>query len=178
MEETCQAFLPYAYPEMNQPKAYDKSKWHDEAVAKFGLPQEHASHHIVFFFRWCIEHEFVSDWLRTELPEDYAAVREGRLSALDYFEKLDRCLIDDMLTDECNAFAAAYFDYERGRYIEDMIGTLKGSLPSEYHIPFNDDTYGRIKQVIDGRYAAWKTGDVANVSKAQSPKRPWWQFWK
>lgn len=163
---------------MNQPKAYDKSKWHDEAVAKFGLPQDHASHHIVFFFRWCIEHGFVSDWLRTELPEDYAAVREGRLSALDYFKMLDRCLIDDMLTDEGNAFAAAYFDYNTGRYMEDLIVTLQGSLPSEYHIPFNDETYGRLKQVIDRRYAVLKAGDVANVSKDKPPKRPWWQSWK
>ncbi len=161
---------------MNQPKAYDKSKWHDEAVAQFGLPEEHASHHIVFFFRWCIEHDFLIGWLRTEWPDDYTAVREGRLNALAYFEKLDRCLIDDMLSDEGNAFAAAY--YEHGRYIEDLTGTLKGSLPSEYHIPFNDDTYGRLKQLIDGRYAAWKAGDVASVSKAQSPKHPWWQFWK
>jgi hypothetical protein len=60
--------------EMNKPKAYDKSKWHSETVAEYGLPEEHASHHIVFFFRWCIEHDFVSDWLRSEFPADYAAV--------------------------------------------------------------------------------------------------------
>ena len=164
--------------EMNQPKAYDKSKWHDEAVAKFGLPAEHASHHIVFFFRWCIEHDFLIEWLRNEWPYDYAAVREGRLSALAYFEQLDRCFIDDMLTDEGNAFAAAYFDYEKGRYVEDLKGTLQGSLPSEYHIPFNDDTYGRLKLVIDKRYAEWKAGDVGSVSKRPSSKRSWWQFWK
>ena len=155
-------------------KAYDKSKWHDETVAEHGLPEKHASHHIVFFFRWCIEHDFISEWLRTEDADDYAAVRENRLSALDYFEKLDRCLIDDMLTDEGNAFASAYFDYDTGRYLDDLIATLQGSLPSEYHIPFNDDTYARMKVVIDRRYATWKAGDVASVSKV----RKWWQFWK
>ncbi|MBB5031416.1 DUF7832 domain-containing protein [Prosthecobacter vanneervenii] len=159
---------------MNQPKVYDKAKWHFETVDQHGLPEEHASHHIVFFFRWCIENDFVSEWLRTEWPEDYAAVRDGQLSALDYFEKLDLCLIDDMLTDEGNAFASAYFEYETGRYIDDLLATLKGDLPSEYHIPFNEDTYGRLRQVMDSRYAAWKTGNVASVSK----KRKWWQFWK
>ncbi len=164
---------------MIQPKVYDKSKWHLETVAEHGLPEEHASHHIAFFFRWCIEHDLVSEWLRTELPDDYVAVRDGRLSALNYFEKmLDGCLVDDMLTDEGNAFASAYFDYDVGRYLDDLIGALKGDLPSEYHIPLNDDAYESIKAVIDRRYAAWKAGDVASVSKPKAPKRKWWQFWR
>jgi hypothetical protein len=91
---------------------------------------------------------------------------------------MDGCLIDDMLTDEGNAFASAYFDYEVGRYFDDLIGTLKGALPSEYHIPFNEETYGRIKPVIDRRYSAWKSGDVANVSKLKTATRKWWRFWK
>ena len=166
---------------MSQNKAYDKAKWHDETVQNYGLPESHASHHIVFFFRWLIEHDLISEWLRTEFPDDYAAVRAGRLSALDYFDSLDRCLISDMLSDEGNAFAEAYFDYDHGRYISDLIGTLQGSLQSEFHIPFNDDTYGRLKAVIDKRYSAWKSGDVASVSKTaktEEPQRRWWQFWK
>lgn len=160
---------------MSEPKVYDKAKWHDVTVAGYGLPHVHASHHIVFFFRWCIEQDFISEWLRDEWPADYAAVREGRLSALDYFNQLDRCLIDDMLTDEGNAFAAAYFDYNAGCYIDDLIATLKGSLPSEYHIPFNEDTYGRMKALMDRRYASWKAGDIASVARME---RKWWQFWK
>ncbi|HEY1171254.1 MAG TPA: hypothetical protein VGH19_07810 [Verrucomicrobiae bacterium] len=163
---------------MNQPKAYDKAKWHDETIAEYGLPESHASHHIVFFFRWCIEHDFIDEWLRTDSPDDYQAVRTGEISALDYFDSLDRCLVSDMLTDEGNAFADAYFDYDHGLYLSDLIATLQGDLPSEFHIPFNDDTYGRIKVIIDKRYAAWKAGDLASVSKKQPQKRKWWQFWK
>ena len=163
---------------MTQNKAYDKAKWHDETVTNYGLPESHASHHIVFFFRWLVEHDLISEWLRTEFPDDYEAVRTNRFSALDYFDSLDRCLISDMLTDEGNAFAEAYFDYDRGCYLSDLIGTLQGNLRSEFHIPFNDQTYGRLKPIIDKRYAAWKSGDVASVSKLQKPKRKWWQFWK
>jgi hypothetical protein len=164
---------------MGEVKAYDKSKWHAETVAEYGLLEEHASHHIVFFFRWCIERGFETDQLRTEFPDEYSGVREGRLSAVEYFERLyDGCLIDDMLTDEGNAFASAYFDYDTGRYLDDLIATLKGDLPSEYHIPYNEETYARMKAVIDKRYAAWKAGDVASVSKAKGAKRKWWQFWK
>jgi hypothetical protein len=164
---------------MSEIKVYDKSKWHDETVAEYGLPEENACHHIVFFFRWCIEHDFVCAWLSEESPDDYAAIRDGSLSAVDYFERLlDGCFSDDMLTDEGNAFASAYFDYDAGRYLDDLINTLKGDLPSEYHIPFNEDTYGQMKAVIDGRYAAWKAGDVARVSKVKTAKREWWQIWK
>ena len=163
---------------MSQNKAYDKAKWHDETVANFGLPESHASHHIVFFFRWCIEHDLISEWLRTECRDEYEALRAGRLSALEFFDSLDRCLVSDMLTDEGNAFADAYFDYDSGRYISDLIGTLQGSLPSEFHIPFTEETYARLNLVIDKRYSAWKAGDMASVSKVEEPKRRWWQFWK
>jgi hypothetical protein len=164
---------------MSESKAYDKAKYHDETVANYGLPESHASHHIVFFFRWLIERDLISEWLRTEMPDDYAAVRAGRLSALDYFDNLDRCLCSDMLTEEGNAFAQAYFDYDHGRYLSDLVDTLQGNLPSEFHIPFNNETYARLKPIIDKRYAAWKAGDAASVLIQQKPeKRRWWQIWK
>ena len=119
----------------------------------------------------------ISDWLRA-VSRRLEGVRTGRLSALDYFDSLDRCLVSDMLTDEGNAFTEAYFDYDRGRYLSDLTGTLQGSLPSEFHIPRTEETYASLKPIIDKRYSAWKAGDVASVSKAETPKRQWWQFWK
>ncbi len=122
---------------MSKNKAYDKAKWHSDTVSDYGLPVSHASHHIVFFFRWLIEHDLISEWLRTEEPEEYEAVRGARLSALEYFENnLDGCLISDGLNEEGNAFAEAYFDYDRGRYIDDLTDTLKGHIAIRISHPF------------------------------------------
>ncbi|MGV3534055.1 MAG: hypothetical protein ACO1QR_16925 [Chthoniobacteraceae bacterium] len=150
---------------MSTLKVYDKAKYHDETVAEHGLTESHASHHILFFFRWLLEHDLLSKELQMDFPEEYEAARSGRISALRYFNILDRCLISDMLSKEGNAFAGAYFDYERGCYLSDLVDTLQGGLPSEFHISFTEDTYRKFKCVIDRRFAAWKAGDVTNIAQ-------------
>jgi hypothetical protein len=163
---------------MTQVKAYDKAKWHDETVAKCGLPEANACHHFAFFFRWLVDRDLLSEWMHSEFPDEIPAIRSGQLSVVTFIEtQLDGCFISDMPNDEGNAFTDTYFDYQHGRYLSDLIDTLKGSLPSEYHIPVNDETYGRLKPIIDERYAAWKAGDLASVAAPPRPKR-WWQFWK
>jgi hypothetical protein len=62
-----------------------------------------------------------------------------------------------MLSEEGNAFAMHYFDFERGRYIHDYIAALQGSLPSEFHVDCTEDNYQKMRQVIDRRYDEWKT---------------------
>jgi len=73
-----------------------------------------------------------------------------------------------MLSEQGNAFAMHYFDYQRGKYISDYIETLQGDLPNEFHVPYTEDNYAKISAIIDRRYAQWKRRQSA----------AWWQFWK
>lgn len=139
-----------------QPVVYDKAKYHDDTVEEFGLPEEHAANHTVFFLRWLIEHSLVSSFFQTESADVLDAFRAGKASIHDVYEWWDRCLISDMLSDEGNAFAQAYFDFERGEYLRDYAQVLQRDLPSEFHVAYTEQNYQSMRAVIDARYAAWQ----------------------
>ena len=84
---------------------YDKAKYHDESVAQAGLPDEHASNHIVPMLRWLIENDLMSEFFLTEGAEALARYRAGELSIHELFDWWDTCLISDMLSAQGNAFA-------------------------------------------------------------------------
>jgi len=139
-----------------QPVVYDKAKYHDETVEELGLPEEHAANHTVCFLRWMIEHAMVSSFFETEGGDILRAFRAGEASIHDVYDWWDRCLIDAMLSGEGNAFAQAYFDFERGNYLKDYAQVLQRSLPSEFHVAYTEENYQALRQVIDRRYAAWR----------------------
>ena len=135
---------------------YDKAKYHDETIDELGLPEEHAANHTAFFLRWLIEHSLVSAFFESESAQILSAFRAGQASIHAVYDWWDRCLIDDMLSDEGNAFAQAYFDFERGEYLKDYARVLQRDLPSEFHVPYTEANYQTLRAVIDSRYAAWK----------------------
>jgi hypothetical protein len=147
---------------------YDKAKYHHESVEQAGLPDAHASNHIVPMLRWLIDNGLMSDFFLTEGAEPLARYRSGDLSIHGLFEWWDTCLISDMLSDQGNAFAMHYFDYTDGKYIHDYIATLQGALPSEFHVVYSEDGYSRLRSIMDNRYRTW-SGRGAS---------PWWRFWR
>ncbi len=140
--------------------AYDKGKYHDPSIEELGLPEEHAVNHTISFVRWLIEGAMLSDWWMKEVGEDIGKYRAGELSLHELYESWDRCLISDMLSKEGNAFASAYFDFEKGQYIHDYIALLQGDLPTELHVKYSEDVYQKLKPVIDERYKSWRTSSA------------------
>src|SRR6188474_3048487 len=127
-----------------QPFVYDKAKYHAETIEEFGLPEEHAANHTVFFLRWLIERRLMSALFETDGADIVRAFRAGDASIHALYDWWDRCLINDMLSDEGNAFAQRYFDFERGSYLKDYARTLQRDLPSEFHVPFTEQNYQAI----------------------------------
>jgi hypothetical protein len=148
---------------MGSPRVYDKAKYHDGTIDKHGLSEDHAANHTVVFLRWLIERRLMSEFFEQEAAENLATFRAGRATIHEVYDWWDRCLVDDMLSEEGNAFAMHYFDFEHGRYIHDYIATLKRDLPTELHIEFTEANYAAMKLVMDRRYEEWK-----------KPKRKWW----
>ena len=136
---------------------YDKAKYHDDTIQELGLPEEHATHHTLYFFRWLIEHDLTSELFRDEGSDVLSQYRNGSVSLYQVYEWWDNCLVSDMLSEKGNAFAMAYFDFERGRYLRDYAETLQKGLPSEFHVPFTDENYRTIAAVIDRRFREWQT---------------------
>lgn len=152
----------------SSPHVYDKAKYHSESIAEAGLPEFHASNHIVPMLRWLIENDLMSEFFLTEGEEPLSKYLAGRMSIHELFEWWDTCLIGDMLSERGNAFAMTYFDYQRGKYLQDYISILQGSLPTEFHVQYNEENYAKLKLAMDRRYSKWQA----------APVRSWWQFWR
>lgn len=159
---------------MGSPHVYDKSKYHLETVEEAGLPERHASNHIVVILRWLIENELLDASFAADQRAQLDRYRAGELSIHELFvERWDGCLVSDMVSDAGNAFAMHYFDYEKGNYLRDYIEVLASSVPSEFHVEYTEANYARMKQVIDQRYRDWLGGRGREGSEAAAaPVRP------
>jgi hypothetical protein len=144
-----------------RPFVYDKAKYHDQSVQEHDLPDNHAYHHTTYFLAWLIRNRLMSEWFETEAKDEIAKYRAGDISVNDLYEWWDCCLISDMLNDEGNAFAQAYFDFDKGRYIADYEQHLLGDLPSIFHLPYTTEYEAMIHRVVDDRYREWKAENDA-----------------
>jgi hypothetical protein len=150
---------------MDSPHVYDKAKYHYETVEEHGLSEVHAANHTVFFLRWLIENNLMSQEFMDETGGEIEKFRAGEATIHEVYEWWDCCLFDEMLSEEGNSFAMHYFDFAKGKHIHDYIELLQGGLPSEFHIDYNEANYQRMKAVIDRRFKQWK-----------APKKRWWPF--
>lgn len=150
---------------MSSPHVYDKAKYHHKSIQQHRLSDEHAANHTVVFLRWLIERRLMSDFFEQEAVDILAKFRVGTVGIHAVYDWWDRCLIDDMLSEEGNAFAMHYFDFGHGRYIHDYIATLRRGLPTEFHVAYSESNYLAMKRVVDRRYEKWK-----------KPKWKWWPF--
>jgi len=142
---------------MRSPHVYDKAKYHYETVETYELSEEHASNFTVFFLRWLIERDLINAFFVENSEAHLARFRAGDIGIHKIYDLWDRCLLDDMLSDEGNEFAMHYFGFEKGAYLQDYVDLLQGSLPTEFHIDYNEENYQRMKQVIDRNYEKWKS---------------------
>ena len=136
-----------------EPHVYDKAKYHYGSDCPTSLPEEKSFVPTGMFFGWLVEHRMVKE----EYDPNTADFVARRITGPKLYEAGDGCLIDEMLTDEGNRFAMAYFDFERGKYLADYQELLVKGLPSPYDVADTWENYGLIKKRIDERYVAWKT---------------------
>lgn len=139
---------------------YDKAKYHDETIQGHGLPEEHAYHHTTFFLSWLVKSRLMSAFFETEGAEPLGQYRAGKVSVNELYEWWDTCLISDMLSDEGNAFAMYYFDFDAGLYLSDYSKHLQKALPTEFHVVYTSEHERLLHQVIDSRYEEWKKSQV------------------
>lgn len=152
---------------MSSTYIYDKAEYHYETVELHNLPRSHASNHTLPILRWFIDNDLMSDFFLSTCSDEIAEYRRGKMSLQDLYSWWDECLAGEMVSNEGNAFGQEYFDFSKGRYISDYVELLQGSLPSEFHVKYDDANYSVLKKRIDERYREWKKRN-----------RPWWRFWR
>jgi len=136
---------------------YDDASWHSGGDFPKDLPDEAAATHTGMFVAWALLSGLAGDIHVRELPGAFEKLRSRSLTPGQFF--LDACdgkFTDEDLNDEGNAFAQAYFDFERGSYIEDYDRVLVGSLPSQYHVADTWENFEKLQPILDKRLAEWR----------------------
>jgi hypothetical protein len=128
---------------------YDKAKYHYGGDYPEGLPQEQAFVHTGMFLGWLIDNDLCSEEFKNEAKDQIEAFKKREITGADVYAHWDGCLLSDMLSDEGNNFAEAYYE---GKYLDDYDELLTPDLPSIYQAENTWDNYEKIKNRIDMRY--------------------------
>jgi hypothetical protein len=113
---------------MPSPVVYDKAKYHYGGDYPPGLPDEQAFVHTGLSLGWIIDRGLYSSEFADYAGEQVAAFRARERTGPQVYEWCDGALIDDMLSEEGNAFSQAYFDFDRGGFLPDYEELLAGDL--------------------------------------------------
>jgi len=135
---------------------YDKAKYHFDGDFPDGLSEHQACVHAGMFLAWLVEKDMLSAQLRTDFGGDLARCIKREAKPGETYSILGGALVSDMLSTEGNAFAAAYFDFERGQYLKDYGKLLASGLASIYHVEDSWENYEKIKGRIQRRYEEWR----------------------
>jgi hypothetical protein len=138
---------------------YDDASWHYGGDFPRDLPDEAGATHAGMFLAWALLSGLAGRMHVDEFPRDLEALRTRSITPGQFFlTHCDGKFIDENLDDRGNAFAAAYFDFEKGRYLADYEGVLGSDLPSLYHVPDTWQSFDRLKPTLDSRFSEWLAG--------------------
>jgi hypothetical protein len=119
---------------------YDDASWHSEGNFPSDLPEEAAATHSGMFLAWAL--------LRGMVGKEHAENFSDDLKELESRKELN---------EEGNAFAAAYFDFKKGKYIKDYEKVLAKGLPTAYHVADTWENFDRLRPTLDKRFKAWRS---------------------
>lgn len=153
---------------MTTPLVYDKARFHYEGEFPDGLSVEQAFVHTGLYLGWLIERDLCSAEFLENAGELIPQFRAREVTGPAIYQECDGALVDDMLSDEGNAFSRAYYDFETGRFLADYEQALARDLPSLYHVEDTWENYETLRSLLDSRFEAWR----------RSQAKRWWQFWK
>jgi hypothetical protein len=155
-------------------RVYDKAEWHLGSCEENGLSDDHAYMHTAVFICWLADRNLLDvDFLEGDEAITKIRRREGK--PIDLYEQWDGWFPEDMMTPTGRAFAAAYFDFDQGSYINDYVATLARGLKNEFHVPVSWESYERMVPVIDARFREFSGG---TSSTSPNSAGPWWRFWR
>jgi hypothetical protein len=136
---------------------YDDASWHSGDDFPKDLPADAGATHTGMFLAWALLSGLAGEIHASELPEDLERLRSRSVTPGQFF--LDVCdgkLTDEDLNDEGNGFAQAYFDLERGSYLEDYDRVLVRELASQYHVADSWENFDLLRPVLDKRLDEWR----------------------
>ena len=155
----------------------DDASYHIESIEEKKLPIDpiNAYNHMAIYLRWCMEHDLMGEDFLKEHGEVVKQVKADPASVdLRAFiqDELDGCLFSVLFNQQGRAFAGYYYGEGDSPYYPADIddNALRFFGPERYHsnefqqeaylfIPFDEDYYQAMAQVIEERFANWQGQD-------------------
>ena len=155
----------------------DDADWHLETIQEKNLPVDElcAYNHMAIYLRWCMEHDMMGEEFLAEYGEAVEKVKADPASVdLRKFirDELDGQLVGPMFNKIGRAFASYYYGELDSPYFPSDIDdyALQYFGPERYHsdefrqeaylfIPFDEDYYRAMAQVIEERFTNWQGQD-------------------
>lgn len=135
---------------------YDKAKWHYEADDfPTDKPEAHGYTHTGFYVTWLAEKGLMSEDYEKDVTKSLKSKRKQGPNYL--YQILGGALFDSMLSEEGNAFAKHYFDFDSGLYLHVYQELLGKDLESLYDILPTWENYDVLKPVLDAHFETWKS---------------------
>lgn len=157
-EKRCRKNLRYSpWLRMSDVIVYDKAKWHFDGDYPADLDKDYAYTQAGYFFGWIVDNDLAHPDFLDDFGDDIAGFRAREISARDLFIIIDGALVDDMMTDTGNTFAAHYLDTTNGQYLADYEELLCAELPTTYHVEDTPENYATICARITKRFIEWNT---------------------
>jgi len=136
---------------------YDDASWHYGGDFPKELPDEAGGTHTGMFVAWAMLSELGGELHVTECPEDLVLLKaRGETPGSFFMRVCDGKFTDEDLNEEGNAFAAEYFDFEKGSFAADYEQTLGADFETLYHVPDTWESFDRLAPVLDRRLAEWR----------------------
>ena len=147
---------------------YDDVSWHTGAEEwPQGLAPEAAATHSGMFLAWALLEGLGGDVFDAE---DHERLKKRSVTPGRFFLDSDGKLVDEMLSEEGNRFAEAYFDLDKGQYLHDYDRVLcRGKVQVAYELPDTWENFDTLKPVLDRRLDEFRRGVLG--------RKPWWKFW-
>jgi hypothetical protein len=136
---------------------YDDASWHSGGNFPKDLPPEAGATHAGMFLAWALLSGLAGDIHVTDFPEGIPKLRNRTVTPGAFFlAACDGKFTDEDLNETGNAFAAFYFDLDKGKYLADYEGTLGSGLANLYYVKDTWQNFDKLKPVLDQRFREWQ----------------------
>ena len=155
----------------------DDASYHIESIEEKELPIDpiNAYNHMAIYLRWCMEHDLMGEDFLKEYSEVTKQVKAdpANVDLREFIrDELDGCLFSVLFNQQGRAFAGYYYGEGDSPYYPADVddNALRFFGPERYHsdefqdeaylfIPFDEDYYQAMAEVIEERFANWQGQD-------------------
>lgn len=147
--------------EIIESEVFDKAKWHLEGNFPIKLNSHHAYNHTGFYIGWLILNNLISNEFKAESKQYIREFLDKKMTAVDLYEhQLDGVFTSNEVNELGFRFTKNYFDFEKGRYLEDYEETLAAKLPTLFDVQDTWENFEKICKVLDKRYQEFKDNSL------------------